>query len=259
MKGRNTFSASEAEEIRTILREKAVADRDTQKGLRAKLRRIGFHISDFSSDFRGFTAADFDQLVRNGVVSIRDRSPAERRTANVSPRVVGSSTRPQRAQTPTRFNLASLKRLGFEGFVSFRQLLGGELSAVPSRPGVYVVVYSKSGKPAWMAVSSGGRFKGRDPSVAVRVLDAKWVEGAPIIYIGMAKSLRSRLRQFAKFGAGEAIGHWGGRYIWHIPDASDLLVAWVAVTDATAREVEVSLLQEFVRQYRSLPFANLVS
>jgi hypothetical protein len=74
MQGRSTFSKSEADEIRQILREKATADRSRQKSLRGTLRsRYHFFISDFTNDAAGFTALDFDQLVRAGAIKVEGR------------------------------------------------------------------------------------------------------------------------------------------------------------------------------------------
>jgi hypothetical protein len=70
MEGRSRFTKTEAEQIRSLLRQKQTADRDTQKQLRGQLRKLGFFISDFSDDFSGFTAVDFDVLVARRAVTI---------------------------------------------------------------------------------------------------------------------------------------------------------------------------------------------
>lgn len=53
MQGRQTFTRDEADQIRALLREKAVADRNEQKRLRGRIRRLGFYISDWDSDAAG--------------------------------------------------------------------------------------------------------------------------------------------------------------------------------------------------------------
>jgi hypothetical protein len=69
-KGRNTFTGSEAEKIRELLRQKIKAG--NLKAFRDQLRAMGFYISDFSSRIpSGFSVDDFDQLVRGGQVIIR--------------------------------------------------------------------------------------------------------------------------------------------------------------------------------------------
>jgi hypothetical protein len=65
--------------------------------------------------------------------------------------------------------------------------------------------------------------------------------------------------QFARFGAGEPVGPWGGRFIWQLNDSDSLLVAWHVVTwDELARAYEKRLLARFAVLHRGVrPFANL--
>lgn len=90
-------------------------------------------------------------------------------------------------------------------------------------------------------------------------LDAEWVHGSTVVYIGKADVLRRRLHQYARFGAGEPVGHWGGRLIWQLADSGDLLVTWHALTTMeTARSFERRLLFRFGELYEGRrPFANL--
>ncbi len=126
--------------------------------------------------------------------------------------------------------------------------------------GVYVVYRPAPTDPVFLATNPGGRFKGRDPTVAVELLADKWVRDAHVIYIGKADRLRVRLRQYARFGAGEPVGHWGGRYIWQLEDSDGSLVAWHAITwGESAREYERRLLERFADTHEtSRPFANLI-
>jgi hypothetical protein len=80
--------------------------------------------------------------------------------------------------------------------------------------------------PTFVDPGSGGWFKGRDPNVRAEVLEAKWVRGASILYVGKASSLESRLRQLVAFGTGKPVGHFGGRYLWQLADAMDLEIHW---------------------------------
>ena len=68
------FTSGQIGEIRRLLVELRRSDRDRQKSLRAKLRRLGFHISDVSHGNDGFTVSDFDALLRAA------RSPRPRAT-----------------------------------------------------------------------------------------------------------------------------------------------------------------------------------
>lgn len=72
MKGRSTFTSQELREIRASLTALRRADGDRQKVIRAGIRRMGFYITDFSTDQRGFTASDLDELVQRGDVTVRD-------------------------------------------------------------------------------------------------------------------------------------------------------------------------------------------
>lgn len=159
------------------------------------------------------------------------------------------------------FDEADLKNRGFVGFIRFGEL---DLAEVPSDPGVYAVVSEGGRAPDVLALSVGGWFKGRDPSVAPAVLRARLTNGAQTLYLGKAaagsrgtRGLRKRIQEFIRFGAGQAVGHWGGRYIWQLAESGTLGIAWLPVLNRPAGEVESELMDEFFRAYGSLPFANL--
>lgn len=69
---RTSFTRGEIEELRRLVREKQTADASRQKTLRARMRRLGFYISDFTADTEGFVASDLDDLIRRGVISVVD-------------------------------------------------------------------------------------------------------------------------------------------------------------------------------------------
>ena len=125
---------------------------------------------------------------------------------------------------------------------------------VQSDSGIYCVV-SAEPKPTFTEESLGGWFKGRNPSVEIDLLEAKWVDGEPILYIGKANSLRKRIDQFARFGRGEPIGHWGGRYLWQLADPDSLPITWKIVPDPG--NAEADFVSDFVERHGVLPFANL--
>lgn len=150
------------------------------------------------------------------------------------------------------FDASSAAGAGFTGFVPWRSLDPAE---IPSSPGVYLVLRDGH-RASFVHPGSGGRFKGRDPNVASDVLMAKWVEPSDVVYVGKATSLRTRLRQFRDFGVGKPIGHWGGRYIWQLDRAHDLIVCWKP-TDEDPALIETDLLARFVGIHGRLPFANL--
>ena len=67
--GRLSFTADEIAEIRRLLLDLRRADRDRQKAIRARIRRIGFYVTDVTHDAGGFTATDFDALLRRGMIT----------------------------------------------------------------------------------------------------------------------------------------------------------------------------------------------
>ena len=113
-----------------------------------------------------------------------------------------------------------------------------------------------TGEPTFLDANPGGRFKGRDPSVSSEALRANWVDGAEVVYIGKADNLRRRLREFARFGEGKPIGHWGGRLIWQLADSAELVVAWTETPGRMPREVEVEMISAFRSAWGKPPFAN---
>ncbi len=157
----------------------------------------------------------------------------------------------------TRSVLASA---GFAGFVRFSEL---PVVQVPHGPGVYVIVRQDDRAPQFLPFSPAGRFKGKDPSVSRARLEAEWVDGARIVYIGKAaggvsgrRGLRKRLDEFRRFGAGEPIGHWGGRLIWQLGESESLLVCW-KLTAGDPGSTETSMIADFAAVYGCRPFANL--
>ena len=69
MKGKNIFTRREADEIRALIRERNNADASKQKGIRAKMRRLGFYGKD-DWGIVDFKLDDFEQLIRSGLIKI---------------------------------------------------------------------------------------------------------------------------------------------------------------------------------------------
>jgi hypothetical protein len=151
------------------------------------------------------------------------------------------------------FSAKWLRDDDFRGFQTWSAL---DLPQIPQCGGVYAVIRCSTAPPAFASVSRGGHFKGRNPTVTIPELQAKWVAGVETIYIGKANDLRKRLRQYRDFGAGRPVGHWGGRYIWQLADASQLHVCWKPTLGAP-ETTEFQMLRTFAQQHGTLPFANL--
>jgi hypothetical protein len=153
----------------------------------------------------------------------------------------------------TTYTRSSLEALGFAGWSPWSEIAHWNCPAIG---GVYVVHYACSARPEFLAESPAGWFKGRDPSVPIGALTDNWVDGVDVVYIGKANNLRRRLQQYARFGNGKPVGHWGGRLIWQLPKCQAMLVAWRETPDEVPREVEKRMINEFRKTHGKSPFAN---
>lgn len=161
-------------------------------------------------------------------------------------------------------NREFLQKHGFEGFVTIGELMTGTWSQIPAQMGVYVVLRESEAVPHFLPKGTGGFFKG-DPNVPIAELEAHWVKGAEVVYIGKAggfgisATLQKRLRLYLRFGQGRAVGHRGGRYIWQLSDSQKLVVCWRTLTDEDPRDVERKMIADFKAAHDGKrPFANLI-
>ena len=71
MKGKDIFTKEEYEAIVRLLKSKVRSDKSGKKSIRAKIRKFGFHCSDFKNNAGDeFDVDDFKQLVKSGKITI---------------------------------------------------------------------------------------------------------------------------------------------------------------------------------------------
>lgn len=68
--GKIIFTKSDAQKIRALIAEKCNAEKSKQKGIVAKIRRLGFSYADFGVPKPGYTVDDFNRLVRSKRIQI---------------------------------------------------------------------------------------------------------------------------------------------------------------------------------------------
>lgn len=163
--------------------------------------------------------------------------------------------------TESAFTPAWLRGKGFLGFSTIEDIRFRR-STVSVLPGVYVAYRQHLDEIEFLDKSTGGWFKGRDPSVRIEKLRGKWIDEAHVLYIGKAEAgsarargISVRLDEYLRFGQGQPIGHWGGRYLWQLAGADQLLFCWKPCPDPSDQETR--LLELFRNEYGALPFANL--
>lgn len=138
--GRSTFSRSEVDQIRRLVREKQTADRDRQKSIRGRLRAMGFRISDFA-DYPGFVESDLDDLITRGTIVVvdapaGDSAPVPRRRPSrqaVVRRRESAPTSDARRDELAHFATDAVSAL------ARRAPLDQAARSVPPQPGLYAI------------------------------------------------------------------------------------------------------------------------
>ncbi len=152
-------------------------------------------------------------------------------------------------------SIEEIKKAGFSGFKKMGELFL-DSSTLPDCSGVYLVLNADNKPGDFLAIGTGGHFKGKNPNVSIVELKANWVDNTKVIYIGKATSLKNRLRQYFRFGQGKNVGHYGGRLIWQLKYSRELVVCWMPL-GADPGGFESELIRQFVNVYGCRPFANL--
>ena len=160
MKGKSTFTQAEISELKKLIKERVKAERSRQKGIRAKMRRIGFYGSD---DFGVFDMqlSDFEQLIKSGKITISDQNSV-------------SITKSQKQNKKYTDNNSAIKSVNeFDLFDPKTD----DSEKIPDCPGNYIV-----------CLTEGAELPDIGESCTMKTL-----HGLNVIYTGIAgKSLRKR-------------------------------------------------------------------
>lgn len=166
MKGRNTFTIAEISELKNLIKERIKADKSRQKGIRAKMRKIGFYGAD---DFGiiDLQPSDFERLINSGRIKIIDQKNKQITEINIAkiemPKKVKEKSDYSNTNTTNKFELFDPKK--------------HDLNHIPDIPGNYIVCLKKG---------SGL------PDIGEKCIMKKYQE-INVIYTGIAgKSLRKR-------------------------------------------------------------------
>lgn len=122
---------------------------------------------------------------------------------------------------------------------------------LPAHPGLYLVLWPM-GTPLEIRDEAG------------EVADAlrhRWAEitrqaATDILYIGKANSLRSRIRQLARFGRGRAVNHQGGRDLWWIEGIESAQLWNQPCPGGCQTGFENAALERFFADHGQYPLAN---
>ena len=173
MKGQNTFTTSQIDDIKKLIADKVKATPDKQKGIRGKIRNLGFHYSDFSSKKDGYTVADFENLIRSGQIKVvgGNYKPTPTPSVTTAPKV---STTVKPTATTGATDLTSLLKVFSQNL--FDPLADLE-SSIADSSGNYILCL---------------RPKSKLPTVSITPTLTNF-NGLEVIYTGIASgSLRSR-------------------------------------------------------------------
>jgi hypothetical protein len=150
---------------------------------------------------------------------------------------------------------------GFSEPTSINDLHRSFCSCVPSTPGTYLITRTSNRNPDFLPKSPAGWFKRKDPSYSPEVVQANWIQGARVVYVGKAggkNGLKGRLCQLLDFGFGKPVGHRGGRLLWHLKDSGALLVRWRTCAAEGADRAETDAIRSFKAVYGGKrPYANM--
>jgi hypothetical protein len=129
---------------------------------------------------------------------------------------------------------------------------------------VYIDYRKTKRPPKFRKKSKAGLYKGEDLTVPIWKLRENWVPGTQAIYIGKAGSstteqgLKKRLHKLVYTGFVPNAQRKGGRLIWQLADAEDLILCWKTNLGEEPADYEWRLITAFERKFGKKPFANLI-
>ena len=170
MKGKNIFTIKEIELLKKYIQERNKADSSTQKGIRNKMRKIGFYGRD-NYGIVDCQVSDLESLIRTGKIKVIESKPLLAKEPLVTPRSASTpiDAKPMATTREVVKGQAVEKSLLQGDFISVGALSG---DMVPDVPGLYCIKLRKGVH-----------------------LPAKYgkVREDGVIYIGKADNLRERL------------------------------------------------------------------
>ena len=170
MKGKNTFTVSEINELKRLIALLVKADRSTQKSIRAKMRRMGFYGWD-DYGIKDCQPEDLDKLIKNGEIKVIADIATLKYSLNNTTHYDG---RKEESATPVAVEAHK------EGNEVDKKLTGGQFVAVnslnelqvPTVSGLYCIKLRKG---------------------VLLPAEYRKIREDGIIYIGKAEDLRERL------------------------------------------------------------------
>lgn len=142
-----------------------------------------------------------------------------------------------------------------EPAVTLRELLCNGCKNIPEEPGIYWV-FAPEGMPIHFHTKS---YHPKAKLYPIKKLRDKFETCTDhrVLYIGKAegrRGLRQRLKQYMAYGQGRGMVHQGGRAIWQIENADQLLLAYEVCEHPGLREHQ--LLQAYRNKNHTYPLAN---
>jgi hypothetical protein len=115
------------------------------------MRRLGFYITDFASDYGGFVVSDLDELISRGLITISDGGEGSGGASKVPGRPARSAPGPDRARAQRRVRAqtdgssapasldALIRSAGLALAASTARPIAEAEDDVPRRPGLYAI------------------------------------------------------------------------------------------------------------------------